>query len=893
MAGPLLETKLYVPRARAGIVPRDRLQDRLGAGATTAVTLVSAPAGFGKTTLLGEVARASARTASVAWLSLDADDNDPNLFWSYVVAALDRSALGAVDRTRALVDSGQRPGDTFLATLLNDMALAAVELVLVLDDFHVIESVEVQEAFSYLVDHLPPTTRVVIGTRADPALPLARLRARGDLTEIRAADLRFSTSEAAAYLNDVLGLGLAAGDVEALEHRTEGWIAALQLAGLSMQGRDDVHEFIAGFAGEDRYIVDYLVEEVLHRQPAAVRDFLLNTSILARMTGELCDAVTGRVGGKATLEALDRANLFVVSLDDRRRWYRYHHLFADVLMARLMHERPDAVAGLHRRASAWYELNDDAPEAIRHAMAGGNRERAAALVELALPVTQRLRQEATRRHWLEALPDELIRARPVLSNAFAGSLLIRGEVEGVEARLADAERSLDEPTTALVADPAAFRDLPAAIAVHRAGLAQLQGDLEGTMAQARRALDLAEEDDSFARGGAGALLGLAYWTTGDLESAYRWYTEGQEHLQRVGYLPDVVAGYITVADIRIAQGRLDDALRAYERGLELATGPDGPLRGAADMHVGIAEVARERNDLETATRHLHASHELGEGNGFPQNPYRSRVAMARLREAEGDLDGAIGLLFEAEGVYFGDFSPNVRPIPARIARLWICQGRLAEASRWAREHNVSAEDEPSYVREYEHATLARLLVATGRAGGSDDDLRAAIGLTGRLLAAALGGGRVGSAIDILVAQALAHDARGSRAEALESLDQAIAMAEPQGYIRAFLDAGSAMTDLLRQAARRRPPPAHVLNLLAAAGATVVRAPLHQPLLEPLSDRELDVLRLLRSDLDGPDIARELSVSLNTLRTHTKNVYGKLGVNSRRAAVRRAAELELL
>src|SRR5271169_1509391 len=432
----LLETKLYVPRSRRDLVPRPRLSQRLDRGSALKLVLVSAPAGFGKTTLLTEwLAAGPAGPAAerlAAWLSLDRGDNDPASFWTYVIAALRTAASGVGDSALALLQAPRpSPIETVLTALLNDLGATAGDIVLVLDDYHVVDARDVQDGMAFLLDHLPPQLHVVIAGPADPALPLARLRARGELAEIRAAELRFTPDEAAAYLNEMMGLRLTARDVAALEGRTEGWIAALQLAALSMQGRDDVAGFIAGFAGDDRYVVDYLGEEVLQRQPEHVQAFLLQTSILGRLSGPLCDAVTGQGGGKAMLAALDRGNLFLVPLDDRRRWYRYHRLFADVLQARLLDERPGQVPGLHRRASVWYEQNGEPPMAIGHALAAEDFERAADLVELAIPALRPTRQESMVRRWLEELPDDVIRVRPVLSVHFAGELLARGELEGV------------------------------------------------------------------------------------------------------------------------------------------------------------------------------------------------------------------------------------------------------------------------------------------------------------------------------------------------------------------------------------------------------------------------------------------------------------------------------
>jgi len=912
MAGPLLETKLHVPRGRRGLVARRRLSERLSRGAESALTLVSAPAGFGKTTLLTEwLAGAGADGRSCAWLSLDQRDNDPALLWSYLVAALQTASPEVGAGALSLLQSPQTPIEAVLATLLNDLSAISNDVVLVLDDYHVIDSRDVQDGMAFLLEHLPPQIHLVIASRADPALPLPRLRARGELVEIRAADLRFTPDEAAEYLNQKMGLVLTAQDVAALEGRTEGWIAALQLAALSLQGRDDIAGFIASFAGDDRYIVDYLVEEVLQRQPEQVRNFLMQTSILSRLSGSLCDAVTGQDGGKATLEALDRGNLFLVQLDDRRRWYRYHHLFADVLRARLLDEQPDRVHELHRRASDWSERNGDRSEAIRHALAAEDFERAADLVELALPALRQSRQDTTQRLWLEALPDELIQVRPVLSVGYAAALMVRGEIEGVEARLRDAERWLDTttgiahgPQTAppemVVVDDEEYRRLPGTIAIYRAGQALLIGDVTGTMKHARRALDLVGEDNHLGRGSPAALLGLAYWTSGDLDAAHRWYSDATASLEKAGHLSDVIGCAIALADIRLAQGRLREAMSTYERGLQVATAQSAPpLRGAADMHVGMSQLLRERNDLDAAMQHLGASKELGEHAGLPQNRYRWRVAMARIREAEGDLGGALDLLNEAEQLYDGDFSPDVRPVPALRARVWVLQGALGEALGWARERGLSATDDLSYLHEFEHITLARVLLASYSAGRAEGSLHEATRLLERLLRAAEEGERAGSVIEILVLMGLAHQMQGDLSAALASLHCALTLAEPEGYFRVFVDEGPPMASLLRAAARAAhgeqegTAPNYVRRFLAAINKTGDSPPANLGLIEPLSERELDVLRLLGTDLDGPDIARELFVSLNTMRTHTKNVYAKLGVNNRRAAVRRAQELDLL
>src|SRR6266705_2113890 len=477
MPPPMLTTKLYIPRLRPNVVSRPRLIERLNEGLQRKLTLISAPAGFGKTTLVSEwVEGIEQPRARTAWLSLDEGDNDPARFLAYLVAALQTIAATLGEGVLGVLQSPQPPPpEAILTALLNEITTLPDHFVLVLDDYLVIDAKAVDMALTYLVEHLPPQMHLVIATREDPQLPLARLRDRSHLTELRAADLRFTSSEAAAFLNQVMGLSLSAADIAALEDRTEGWIAGLQLAALSMQGHQDVAGFIRAFTGDHRYIVDYLVEEVLQRQPAPVRSFLLQTSILDRLHGPLCDAVTGQEEGNARLEALERGNFFVVPLDDRRHWYRYHHLFAEVLSAHLLAEQPDQVSTLHRRASAWYERHGSTADAIRHALSACDFERAADLVELAIPAMRQSRQEARVLGWLKALPDELLQVRPVLSVGYAWALLLNGELEGVEARLQNAERWLD--TTAdrgemVVVDDEEFRRLPGAIAIFRAAIAQ-------------------------------------------------------------------------------------------------------------------------------------------------------------------------------------------------------------------------------------------------------------------------------------------------------------------------------------------------------------------------------------------------------------------------------------
>jgi len=910
MVGPLLETKFHVPTSRGDRVQRPRLSERLSRGAHTSLTLLSAPAGFGKTTLLTEWLAIVAEGRSVAWISLDERDNDPVQYWTYVVTALTTTAPALGSDAIEILQGPQPSIDAAITALVNDLARFGGEVVLVLDDYHVIDAPEVHDGMAFLLEHVPANVHLVIASRADPTFPLGATRARGDLVEIRAADLSFTPEEAAAYLNGVMGLTLTAADITALEQRTEGWIAALQLAALSMQGRDDATAFIAGFAGDDRYVVDYLAEEVLSRQSTDIREFLLRTSVLDRLGGPLCDAVTGQAGGKAMLAALERGNLFLVPLDDRRHWYRYHQLFGDVLQAHLLDERPDEVAGLHDRASRWYSENGQATEAIRHALAAGAVERAAQLVEHALPDWNRDRQEATMRRWLTALPDSIVRVRPLLSIGYVGSQMIRGDTEGVEQRLVDAERWLDPATGRRrgAAEDSAdndevlapeYRRLPGMIETYRAALALLGGDLAGTVVHSRLALDLMPEDDQLGRAPAAGILGLAAWTTGDLVEAHRSYAECMAGLAGAGHVSDALGCAIALGDIRIAQGRLGDAERTYEQALHDASEHDASgVRGVADMYVALAEVHRQRGDLPRALSELQRSHELGEHFELPQNRYRWSLAMARVRQTEGDQVTALDLLDEAEQTYAGDYFPNVRPIPAVRARMQSAFGDPEDALAWAQARGLSASDDVSYLTEYEHLALARALVEPRPDARSEGELDEAIELLDRQLLAAEAGDRVGSVIEILVVQALARQAKGDAVGALDALRRALEFAEPEGYVQAFMDEGPAMTRLLRAAAKKGPSSSYARQLVAATVkvpdvAAAERAGGTARLVDPLSERELDVLRLLASDLDGPAIARELFVSLNTVRTHTKSIYAKLGVNSRRGAVRSARELGVL
>jgi LuxR family transcriptional regulator, maltose regulon positive regulatory protein len=912
MLTPILATKLYIPRHRPETVSRPILIERLNEGLCQnqglgqnpgfgrKLTLVSAPAGFGKTTLVSEWLAGCKQP--VVWLSLDEGDNNFTCFLTYLIAALQTVAPEIGKGVLGALQSPQPPPtESILTTLLNEIANNPDNFLVVLDDYHVLDAKPIDDAVTFLIEHLPPQMHLVIATREDPHLPLARLRVRGHLTELRAADLRFSPTETAEFLNQVMSLNLSIENISKLEDRTEGWIAGLQLAALSMQGRKDITSFIKSFTGSHRFVLDYLVEEVLQHQSEHTRSFLLQTAILDRFCAPLCNAVNEREDGKEMLDALEGSNLFLIPLGDQRQWYRYHHLFADMLQAHLIEAQPEQVSSLHRRASAWYEQNGLPPDAIRHALAAKDFEYAAGLIELAWSAMDLSYQSSTWLGWAKALPDELIRARPVLSAGYAWALLDGGELEASEVRLQDAERCLDIPTDKMiVVDKVQFRSLPASIATARAYRSLALGNIPGTVKYAQQALKLTLEDDHVRHNQATSLLGLALYTSGDLEAAELSLSEFHTTLRKTGEIETLSGITFLLAEIRVALGRLNAAESIYQQSLRLATSRGGTMPlGTADLYRGLAEISIERGDLQTAAQHLLTSQKLGEQTPVTDWPHRLYVSQARLEEAQGDLDGALSLLDEAERVYIRGPLPDVRPVAALKARIWLKQGRLAEALGWVREQALSVNDDIHYLREFEYITLARVLIAAGKSDRATDFLREATQLLGRLLKAAETSGQLGSAIQILLLRALAFQAQGNLHEARESLKRAMVLAESEGYIRTFVDEGEALRLLIEKQSLNldHPLSSYAEKLLAAfkqQEAGPKPAPIHQKpnLIEPLSERELEVLKLLRSELNGPEIAQHLIVSLNTFRTHTKSIFNKLGVNKRRAAIRRADELGL-
>jgi LuxR family transcriptional regulator, maltose regulon positive regulatory protein len=903
----LLATKLHVPRTRPGFVVRQRLVDRLAPAQGGELTLVCAPAGFGKTALLADWARRDPRP--VAWLSLDVGDNDPVRFWRHVAAALDGVRPGVAVRVGALLQGLQPTSfEAVVTALVNELAGVAEEVVLVLDDYHLIQAPQVHQSLEFLLEHLPARLRLVLASRADPPLPLARLRARVQLAELRERDLQFSPEEAAELLRTAVGHDLPEAAVAALADRTEGWVAGLQLAALSLQGRSDIAAFVAEFSGSHRYVLDYLTEEVLDRQPQPLRGFLLQTSVLERLSGPLCEAVTGRADSQQLLEQMDRANLFLLPLDEVRGWWRYHHLFADLLRARLARELPDRLPGLHRTAAAWCEQHGLVDDAVRHALAAGDTLWAARLIEQHFDAMLWRSEDVTFRRWLQALPAELVRSRPRLCLAQAYWALLSGRLEAVEPLVADAQQAFaavaEEPY-----EPSAGRaasllaNLPAAITLAPAMLARDRGDAGRTAEFAQQALTHLTDADRTLRHFARYYLAMADWLRGRLVEAEQALAglAAEQVAAGARYLAPL---YHDLGQVQRARGHLGAALGTYERALGLATQAGRALPPAGIPHVDIAEVLYERDKLVAALDHATHGVALSRQLGWARQLVASLAILAWIRYAQGDRVGALEAVGEAERVGVSPAMVGLlNPLPALRARLALAHGEVGEAARWVQECGLDADDEPNYPREREYLVLVRVLLA-------QQAPEQALGLLQRLHTLAAAQGRAGSVIEVRALQALARSAGGDQAGALAVLAEALTLGAPEGYLRVFVDEGPPMAALLHQllAGRRR-------ERLAAAGAVPreylarlvdafeqaglrVRAPAGRGmvvagLVEPLTARELEVLGLLAAGAPNRAIAEQLVVTPETVKKHLSHLFDKLGAANRTQAVARARQLGLL
>ncbi len=946
MITPILTTKLYIPPARPELVPRPRLIERLNEGLDQnlgfgrKLTLISAPAGFGKTTLVSDWLRQL--DVPTAWVSLDESDNDPVRFLVYFIAAL--QTIGARQEPASNIGKGALgmlrspqppPAEAVLTSLLNEIAALPDRLVLVLDDYHLIEIQPIHDALTFLLQHLPPQMHLVIASRDDPYLPLARLRARSQLTELRATDLRFTSSEAAEFLNQVMGLNLSAEDITALETRTEGWIAGLQLAAISMQGRKDVTGFIQSFTGSHHFVLDYLLEEVLEQQSESVQTFLLHTSILDRLCGPLCDAVvygevtvgdnlpqsktcaepsrsiqnlkSKIVNGQATLEMLEHANLFIVRLDEERRWYRYHHLFSDLLRQRLRQTQSDWVLTLHHRASEWYEQNGFADEAIEHALRGEDFERAVYLIEEQAEAVWGRGEETKLGRWLDRLPAELVLTKPQLCIFHAWKLFTRGQQDAAERSLQAAEKALGPSTDPATETSSLERDqqsgsdrmkIQGRASAIRAFLAFFRGDVSGIIQYARQALEYLPEQDLTWRSTVAIALGDAHSIKGEMVAAYQAQLEALEACKVAGDIYLVMLTSLKVATTLRSQGKLQPTIEICRQQMQLANTNGLSQTGLVGWLLAIwGEVLAELNDLDGAVDKARKGVELAERSGILAGIGRSYGCLARILFSRGDLAGAEEIIQKMENMAReSDVPPWITvQMAAWQVRLWLAQDKLEAASQWVGERRLSTDGESTlfheidYIGLIEHLTLARILIAQGQ-------LDETIWLLQRLLEAAETGGRTSRVIEILILQALALQAQGDTDQAITTLERAFTIAEPEGFIRIFVDEGLPMADLLQLALSRKITPGYTSRLLAACKVEQVRLTTQgesQALVEPLTERELEVLNLIAAGLSNKAIAETLFITVGTVKRHTMNIYGKLGVNSRTQATVKARELNLL
>jgi LuxR family maltose regulon positive regulatory protein len=902
---PVLKTKLFQPRVLPGHVTRPRLVDQLDDGLRRGVVVISAPAGFGKTSLLAEWSDGQ----RVAWLSLDAGDNDPGRFWRHVIAALDQAVVGVADRVGPMLGPPVSPAlEPIVVALINDVAETPDErdVALVLDDYHLIDSGAVHSSIGYLLEHRPPALRLVITGRADPPLPLARLRASGALAELRAADLRFTAEEAAALMRES-DLDVPEPSVDALNNRTEGWPVGLQLAALALEGRNDVVDFVRTFDGSHRFVLDYLAEEVLERQTGDVREFLLATSVLDRLSADLCDAVTGRHDSEQMLDTIERANLFLLPLDDVRGWWRYHHMFADLLRVRLRREWPERVVDLHVAAARWFERNGAADDAIRHATASGDAQWAARLVEQHVDALLPRSELATLCRWLDALPDALVDARPRLHLAQALFALVSGHLEDVEDPLEAAERALPfaddepfEPSTGRAASVVA--NVPAAIALGRAFQAELRGDAVEALRFGQHALAATNDDEAMLRAIIRTHLGVAEWQLGALGDAERDAAFGVEAFGAAGQVYQAIRACEMLGDVQRAQGRLDDAWDTAERALAIATASEGATHPAGGIaHLAMADVEYERDHLDGALEHVTEAISACRRLVYVTPLANGLATLAWIRQAQRDVAGATDAMEEAARVMpSASVASLLHRVPVRRAHLRLAQGDVAGAARFARARELGPGDELTYAREPEYLLLARLLMA-------QDAPDEALELLDRLCDAATAHGRARSTLEILVLQARALAATGDEPAAVTRLADALALAHPQQYVRLFADEGAPMRELVGRlvAAQRRDrgvvgdvPLEHLGRVVRALEPTPTAPSSSRTggipgLVDALTERELQVLGLLAGGKSNREIADELYISLDTVKKHVSHIFTKLGAVNRTEATARARALGLL
>lgn len=899
-AGPLLRSKLGPPTQRRDALPRPRLETLLAEAPRPGLTLLSAPAGFGKSTLLAQWAAAAGQP--IAWLSLDETDNDPARFARGLAAALETAGLRLPDDVHALLQARQPlPPQAILAALLNTLNDRTEPFALLLDDYQAIDAAPVHAAVTLILDHLPPAMQLLMATRADPPLPLARLRARGLLQEIRARDLRFAREECAAFLNELRGLDLSAEQITALEARTEGWAAGLHLAALSMQHHPDPAAFVHDFSGSHRFVLDYLGEEVLGRLPPATHAFLLETAALTRLSGPLCAAALGwddagaASRSQALLEELERSNLFLMPLDEQRSWYRYHPLFADLLRARLQQSQPDKLPVLQARAAAWCareaaSAKDEhlAREASAYALAARDFTLAVGVIETHA-LAWLVRGEWTAfLDWVAALPPEVLGARPRLLLYRAAALMLRGQAASAADVLRQAEQLVEtmEPT-------AERAQLQGYIAAIRVGTADAVGDVPRTLALAREALDRLPAHDSMNRTTALFALGHAHYLRGEFAAAADAWSAARRHGETTANLYAILLATAQICKIHRIEGRLNQAATEYREALEHTAALGGRrFLGTGLVRISLGDILRERNDLDGAEREVLEGLAIERPYGAGNTLAFGHVALARVRQARGDLAGAGDALREAFDLIGSmPIYPEIAGL-ARAARVsgWLAQGDLASAAAHVQAFQMAEEALPEIVRELDELVRARVLLAQG-------DAEAAARRCAQLARAAEPAGRRGRLVEILVVQALAHHACRHASHARLALEGALALAASEGYTRVFLDEGEPMAGLLATAAAPEHA-AYARQLLAAfeaAGAMPGKSPASIPALlaVPLTLREIEVLRLVAAGMTNAEIARELVVAIGTVRAHTAAIFRKLDVRNRTEAVARARALKLL
>jgi LuxR family maltose regulon positive regulatory protein len=930
MGIPLLGTKLYVPPVRSDLVSRPRLVERLDESLRLGrkLTLISAPAGFGKTTLTAEwlhSSNSSIASRPMAWLSLDEGDNDPTRFFAYLLAALRQLDEGMGQATQSLLGSPHMPPTESLATtLVNDIAAIPAHFMLVLDDYQSIHNALIHDALSFLLDHQPLHMHLLIATRTDPPLPLPRLRVRGQMTEIRADDLRFTEEEAATFLNQALGLPLDAEKIAALEARTEGWIAGLQLAALSLRNCKDADAFIAAFSGDDRHVMDYLVEEVLSHQPSHVQAFLLQTSILERLCGPLCDAVVDwhvdagswtsdrpehPTASQPVLEYLERANLFIVPLDNKRQWYRYHRLFADLLRHRLQAEHPDRLADLHRRASRWHEQVDDVEEAIHHALAIPDISLAVHLLEQHGSRVLDRGQIMTLLNWLQQIPDDMLCANPRLCTGCGWVYALTGQVEMAERYVEAGQAALSafEPLYIASMDHVVtHKEIQSDLMTIRAYCARLRGDSAGVIRHSQQALEQLPTDEYGTRAALALNLGLLHQEEWNLDAARMAFSEAFEMaLKSEENIYVAVTALGLQGDLLTTQGNLQEAAECYRQAIELgAQGLDAasPTPAICHGHLGLAEIYYQRNELAAATSHLEKAWESAQQIGNREMMVAVHMLRPRLALASGDPAQVEALLDQAEKLAqdHGTEHYDVNRTAIR-GELYLAQGDVDAAAQLVADRDLqpaklASEGETSHAlwdRLPEYLLLARVMLAQGHPD-------AALVLLADLVAAAEASGHLVALIEATILQALAQHRKRNDAQALQRLEHALALAEPQGYVRPFINAGKPVDALLRQVIAQGVRAAYAGQVLAAfvaqareQGASLAPDAAIGRLHERLTEREHQVLRLLATGLSSTEVAEELVIAVSTVRSYIKVIYRKLDVHSRDGAIVRGRQLDLL